>query len=97
MAFDADKAWVIWPEYFDVIRSRAAGRRVKKGLAVQEPTMDMIVKAVQKLGLEYKLEEGKSYPGQWWNKQGMLLVENSMSKSALLAKIGEQLQRIHRS
>lgn len=94
MAFDADKAWVLWPEYFDISRTRAQGRRVKKGLAVPEPQMASIIKAVEKLGLSHKIEEGKSYPGAWWNKQGLLLVENSMPKSELLNKVAAQLKQI---
>ena len=30
MALDEDKAWVLWPEYFDISRSRAEGRKVGK-------------------------------------------------------------------
>ena len=77
MVFDADKAWVLWPEYFDSSRTRAEGRRVAKHLAIPEPQMSMIIKAVEKLGLEWKLEEGKAYPGAWWNKQGSCLLRTT--------------------
>jgi len=97
MAFDADKAWVLWPEYFDISRTRSQGRRGVKALAIQEPSMAMIIKAVEKLGLQWKMEEGKSYPGAWWNKQGMLLVENTMPKSQLLPRVAEQLRSVPRS
>ena len=96
MVFDADKAWVLWPEYFDNSRTRAEGRRVPKNLAIPEPQMSMIIKAVEKLGLQYKLEEGKAYPGAWWNKQGLLLVENSMPKSELLPKVASVLRTVPR-
>jgi signal recognition particle subunit SRP19 len=94
--FDADKAWVLWPEYFDIARTREEGRRVKKSMAVAEPQMANIVKAVERLGLGWKIEEGKSYPGAWWNKQGLLLVENNMPKSQLLVKVAEELKRIQK-
>lgn len=94
MAFDADKAWVLWPEYFDISRTRAQGRRVKKGLAVPEPQIASMVKAVEKLGLSWKIEEEKSYPGAWWNKQGLLLVENNMPKSELLNKVAAHLKQM---
>jgi signal recognition particle subunit SRP19 len=96
MAFDADKAWVLWPEYFDSSRTRAEGRRVKKSMAIAEPQISMLIKAVEKLGLQWKLEEGKSYPGAWWNKQGLLLVENNMPKSQLLPKVAEVLKTVPR-
>ncbi|MBI0583576.1 MAG: hypothetical protein ISF22_05045 [Methanomassiliicoccus sp.] len=97
MAFDADKAWVLWPEYFDISRTRSEGRRVIKKLAISEPQMSMLIKAVDKLGLQWKLEESKSYPAAWWNKQGLLLVENTMPKSQLLPKVGEMLRTVPRS
>ncbi len=97
MAFDADKAWVLWPEYFDISRTRSQGRRVGKALAIQEPSMAMMIKAVEKLGLQWKVEEGKSHPGAWWNKQGLLLVENTMPKSALLPKVAEMLKQVPRT
>ncbi len=97
MAFDADKAWVLWPEYFDISRTRSEGRRVIKAMAIQEPTMAMIIKAVEKLGLQWKVEEGKAYPGAWWNKQGLLLVENTMSKSKLLPMVAEKLRTVPRT
>jgi signal recognition particle subunit SRP19 len=58
--------------------------------------MSMIIKAVEKLGLEWKLEEGKAYPGAWWNKQGLLLVENNMPKTKLLPKVAEALRKMPR-
>lgn len=94
MAFDADKAWVLWPEYFDIKRTRSEGRRVIKAMAIEEPQMAMIIKAVDKIGLQWKLEEGKSYPGAWWNKQGLLLVENTMPKSKLLPQVAEMLKQM---
>ena len=66
---------------------------MKKGLAVQEPKIEQLVKAVEKLGLGWKVEEGKSYPGAWWSKQGLLLVENNMPKSKLMNKVAETMIR----
>ena len=60
--------------FLDVDRTRRQGRRVKKGLAVKEPQLVNVIKAVEKLGLGWKVEDGKSYPGAWWNKQGMCLL-----------------------
>ncbi len=70
---------------------------MKKSLAIQDPSMEMLVRAVQRAGFQYKLEEGKSYPGSWWKKTGMLLVENSMSKALTLRKVAEELQKVQRS
>jgi len=38
---------VVYPAYFDADRSRSEGRRVPMDLAIEEPTVDEIAKAVQ--------------------------------------------------
>jgi len=63
-AFDADKAWVMWPEYFDIRRTREQGRRVKKSLAVVDPRGGQYRQgrgAARALGMG-KLEEGEELP-----------------------------------
>ena len=94
---DEKKAWVIWPEYFDASRTRASGRKVKKELAVVNPTLEMLEKAVQRTGAEYAVQAEKSYPGAWFDRKGRILVEKTLTKSQLLAKVGEILVRGQRS
>ncbi|MCJ7517193.1 MAG: signal recognition particle subunit SRP19/SEC65 family protein [Methanomassiliicoccales archaeon] len=97
MALDEDKAWVLWPEYFDVRRSRDQGRKVKKNLAISEPNVEVISKALEKLGIEHKIESEKSYPSNWHGHKGRVLAEKTMKKSELLAKIGQEISKGHRS
>ena len=97
MAWDEEKAWVLWPEYFDSTRTRLNGRKVSKSRAVPEPTLDQLVAAVRHLGLQYKAESEKSYPGNWVQKKGRVLVERSMTKGQLTAKVGEYLVKHQRS
>ena len=97
MALDEDTAWVLWPEYFDAKRSRDQGRKVKRSLAVSEPTVDLIAKVVEKLGLEYKVESDKSYPSNWYGHKGRVLVQKTMKKSQLLAKVGQEISKVQRS
>ena len=94
---DEKKAWILWPEYFDAGRTRASGRKVKKELAVANPTIEMLEKAVQKLGAEYSVQAEKAYPGAWYDKKGRILVEKTLTKSQLIAKVGETLVRGQRS
>ncbi|MGD1060260.1 MAG: signal recognition particle subunit SRP19/SEC65 family protein [Methanomassiliicoccales archaeon] len=94
---DEKKAWVLWPEYFDAGRTRASGRKVKKELAVPNPTLEMLEKAVKRLGAEYAVQAEKSYPGAWYDKKGRILVEKTLTKSQLLVKVGESLVRSQRS
>lgn len=97
MALDEDTAWVLWPEYFDAKRTRADGRKVRKGMAVSDPSIELISKALQRLGLEHKLEAEKSYPSNWHGHKGRVLVEKTMRKSELLAKVGQEISKIQRS
>jgi signal recognition particle subunit SRP19 len=94
---DEEKAWVLWPEYFDINLTRGEGRKVKKSLAIAQPTTELISKACQSLGLEHKVEEDKAYPGQWHHRKGRVLVDKKMSKSQLVLKVGERLVRSQRS
>jgi signal recognition particle subunit SRP19 len=94
---DAKKAWVLWPEYFDAGRTRSAGRKVRKELAVNEPSLEMLEKAVQRVGADYAVEAEKSYPGAWYDKKGRILVEKTLTKSELIDKVGKALVRVQRS
>ncbi len=94
---DTEKSWVLWPEYFDANLTRTQGRKVNKKLAVPDPSLEMLSKALQKLGVEFTLEEGKSYPGEWYSKKGRALVPITIPKSQLLVKVGEVLVRSQRS
>jgi signal recognition particle subunit SRP19 len=92
MPFDEDKAWVLWPEYFDSGRSRAQGRKVPKSLAIPEPTLDALAAALKKQGLQFKLEPEKRYPGNWYVGRGRALVERSQPKTLLVLKTAEAMR-----
>lgn len=92
-----EKAWVLWPEYFDANLTRAEGRKVSRSLAVASPTTEMISKACQGLGLEHTVEADKAYPGRWYERKGRVMVEKNMPKTLLLLKVGERLVRYQRS
>ena len=92
MAYDDDNAIVLWPEYFDIRRSRAEGRRLPKSLCVDKPDLDIIAKGAMILDLEYKIIEDAAYPSNSNEKNGCVRVEKGkMKKTTLLSKIGETL------
>lgn len=92
MAYDDDNAIVLWPEYFDINRSRAEGRRLPKSLCVENPDLDIIAKGAMILDLEYKIEEDKAYPADWAAKKGCVRVEKGkMKKTDILPAIGKTL------
>ncbi|MDY0293681.1 MAG: signal recognition particle subunit SRP19/SEC65 family protein [Candidatus Methanomethylophilaceae archaeon] len=92
MTYDDDTAIVLWPEYFDIERTRSQGRRVPRHLCVREPSLDIIAKGATILDLEYRVFEDKSYPANWAAKRGCVRVErDKMSKTEILPAIGEIL------
>jgi signal recognition particle subunit SRP19 len=92
MAYDDDNAIVLWPEYFDINRSRAEGRRLPKNLCVENPDLDIIAKGAMILDLEYRIIEDKSYPSNSTMKAGCVRVEKGkMKKTSILADIGKIL------
>ena len=92
MTYDDDTAIVLWPEYFDINRTRAEGRRLHKELCVANTDLDIIAKGAMILDLEYKIVEDKSYPADWAAKKGCVRVERGkIRKTELLVKVGEVL------
>jgi signal recognition particle subunit SRP19 len=92
MAYDADTAITLWPEYFDIDRTRAMGRRLPKKLCVKNPDIDIIAKGALILDLEYEVYENKAYPANWAAKKGCVKVERGkIKKTKLLPKIAEIL------
>ncbi|WNY27728.1 signal recognition particle protein Srp19 [Methanolapillus ohkumae] len=84
---------VIWPVSLDRSKTRADGRIISKKSAIQEPQIDEILKAAQKLGLEPELESDKSYPRSWWENSGRLLISNTQPKTAAVRQIAAQIKK----
>ena len=76
---------VIWPAYLDAALSRSEGRRVSRALAVSEPTVDEIARAVQQVGYDAMIERKATYP-QEYDPRGRVLVKGAedASRSDLL-------------
>jgi len=83
---------VIWPAALDASLTRAEGRRVSKDLAVPEPTVDEIAKAVQQVGYDAKIEREKTYPREY-EQRGRVIVKNAddATKSDLLGAVAAYL------
>ena len=68
---------VIWPAYLDSQLSRADGRRVAEDLAVDEPTVDEIAKAVQQIGYDATIERDVAYSREHWADRGRVIVRGA--------------------
>lgn len=86
---------VIWPAYFDADLSRSEGRRVSLELAIEEPAVDEIAKAVQQVGYDAVIERDRTYPREY-ERRGRVLVENAddAGKSDLLQAVAAYLQAL---
>jgi len=87
-------AVVLWPVYFDSVRTRAEGRKVPRRLAKQSPTVGMIEIAVANLGLRHELVSEDAHPHFPWKKTGSVLVAEGRSKGQILKAVAEELLRL---
>ena len=76
---------VIWPAYLDATLSRSEGRRVPGDLAVEEPTIEEIARAVKQVGYDVEVNRDKTYSREY-EPRGQVLVKDAddASKSDLL-------------
>ncbi len=85
---------VIWPANLDSSKSRREGRAVPKQLAVQAPKLEEIEIAARELSLNPEREEGKAYPKSWWEKSGLIKVENIAPKTQIARQIAQKIAEI---
>ncbi|HID04357.1 MAG TPA: hypothetical protein EYP20_00980 [Aigarchaeota archaeon] len=84
---------VIWPVYFERRVSRGGGRRGPSKLALDNVTVDRIVKACRELGLEYEVFEG-AYPSMWWRRTGYVVVKaDGVKKEELIRRIASAMKK----
>ncbi len=81
---------MIWPSYFDIELSRKEGRKVKKSIAVKNPSIDEIFQIAKKIGLN-PLKEEKSHPKRWWRKECRIVVDKKGKKVEIIRRIGEEI------
>lgn len=88
---------VIWPAFLDATLSRGEGRRVSQDVAVPEPTVDEIAKAVQQVGYDAVIEREKTYPREY-ETRGRVLVKDAddATKSDLLEAVAAYVGAIRR-
>ena len=84
----------IWPQYLDKNLTLKEGRKVSKELAVAEPSISEIERALKRLGLKYTLDKERAYPGKWYEKSGRALVEWEGTKLELLKEVSLKLNEI---
>ncbi|WP_299332271.1 signal recognition particle subunit SRP19 [Haloplanus sp.] len=71
---------VIWPAYLDAAKSRAEGRRVPTGEAVDDPTVDEIAEAAKQVGYDAVIERDMTYPREY-EPRGRVLIKGADDSS----------------
>ncbi len=84
----------IWPQYLDKNLSLSQGRKVSKEIAVKEPDLNEIERALKRMGLKYSMQKEFSYPGKWYEKSGRVLVEWEGTKLELLKEVSLKIKEI---
>ena len=85
----------VWPQYLDKNLSLNEGRKVSKEIAVEEPKLQDIEKALKRLNLPYSTQKRKVISlSKWYEKSGRILVESDKPKLELLKEISLKLQEI---
>jgi signal recognition particle subunit SRP19 len=85
---------IIWPSYFDVAKSRNAGRRIGRNLAIERPTVEELAKAAEMSGIPFKIDKSAAYPSAWWEKSGRLFISKTMPKNKILLSIAKNLRKL---
>ena len=84
---------MIWPQYINKNLSLSQGRKVPLEIAVKDPSVNDIVRALKKLNISYNVQKEKSYPGKWYEKSGRVLAESEMKKNELLKEICKNIKK----
>lgn len=84
---------VIWPIYMDSTKTRSEGRKISVEASVSEPKLNEVYNAALSLNLKPIKHPDKSYPGEWYNKSGRILVESeTLTKNEMIRKISESIK-----
>lgn len=86
----AERAVIIYPEYFDSQLTKGKCRRVSKAAAIQNPTAEDIARVARSLGYKASVEE-KHHPAFWYKKRGRVVIEKrgntKENKNEIIKKI----------
>ena len=86
---------IFWPQYFDLKKTRAEGRRVPKKFATEKVSAKNLMTAATKLGYSTQLESNYRYPRSWWEDQGRVAIDTKgKKKSKVLLEIAKEIKKL---
>ena len=84
--------YFIFPEYLNKTLTRKEGRRLSLEQSLENPTITEIRLAAEKLGLDYEIRKQASYPRQWWEKNGLILIKKKEPKLQTLKDLSNEIR-----
>jgi signal recognition particle subunit SRP19 len=84
---------VVWPANLDSTKSRAEGRKIAKGSAIQTPRLEEMDEAAKRLSKEAELVPGKSRPNLWWEKSGYAILAKKGSKTSFTRELASEIKK----
>lgn len=85
---------VVWLIYFDRSLSRRMGRKVSRKYAVENPTLDELVKACKRLNIDFQVKSDAKHPRLWWGEKGYVIMDKFAPKSRLLNIIALEIKKL---
>ena len=88
--------YIIWTVYFDKKLSRRRGRKLPLNKSINKPTLEELIKAAQKMGLEIVAYKNARYPACWWIDSGYIIIRkpNGVKKSVIIDRLGYEIRRM---
>ena len=84
--------YFIYPEYLDKALTRKEGRRLPITQALENPTITEIRLAAEKLEYKYEIRKYAAYPRQWWERNGLILIEKENPKLQTLKDLSNEIK-----
>ena len=87
----SDQRIRVYPEYFDSTLTRREGRRIPKKKAIENPTINELKIAGQKLGYSVETDSEVAYPRSWRTPKGVIYLTNESGEKIKTKKKGQIL------
>jgi len=88
---------ILWPVYFDNLKTRREGRKIPKSVSVPNPRLKELQEAAETLRLKVTLEAEAAHPANPWIKTGRLWIEKEKSKINIINRIAKELVNIRQT
>ncbi len=87
---------IVWPVYFDALKTRGEGRKIPKKFALSSPKIEEIVEAAKALNLNPKTNLDARYPREWWQKSGYVVLDKLKTKNETLLALAKKMVELRK-